>query len=117
MSGTDNAITFESGRPCLPEIIRAYINENGSLGIAGEWPHCVRNYSFMFSLEIFVSACGPEGLVMDVRNAFAEVQLAIVSGTTNLSEVFLHTEAFRCILHSLILHYLPAELDTDCVNW
>jgi hypothetical protein len=40
------------------------------------------------------TACGPETLLYDVRNAVADVEKDIVFGKAKCTEVFLHTEEY-----------------------
>jgi ferric-chelate reductase len=65
------------GRPDLPALIR-------------EWT--MNAYQGM---TVGVAACGPDSMMLDVRNACAEAQVRILSGKGGgVAKVWLHTEAF-----------------------
>ncbi|TVY42282.1 Ferric/cupric reductase transmembrane component [Lachnellula occidentalis] len=66
------AVTKGRGRPDLNALIQASVIDGRSVGVA---------------------ACGPPGLMLDVRNACAEAQRGIIAGKTG-GEVWLHTESF-----------------------
>ncbi|TVY33102.1 Ferric/cupric reductase transmembrane component [Lachnellula subtilissima] len=71
-NGVAVAVIEGRGRPDLKALIQASTTEGRSVGIA---------------------ACGPVGMMLDVRNACAEAQRSIIAGERG-GEVWLHTESF-----------------------
>ncbi|KAI0730760.1 ferric reductase NAD binding domain-containing protein [Earliella scabrosa] len=67
------AVTKHSGRPNLPNIVKAFCNDEGTVAIA---------------------ACGPESFNCDVGSAVAACELAILRGKSACSEIYLHQEAY-----------------------
>ncbi|KAF8642996.1 hypothetical protein AX16_009241 [Volvariella volvacea WC 439] len=64
---------LHNGRPNIAQFVHNAANNGDTLGIA---------------------ACGPNSFTLDVRNAVAEHELKIFSGSSKSPEIFLHTEAF-----------------------
>lgn len=82
-------------RPDLPALIRAATTEDTRpLAIAGKYL-ALRLSVFIYSDLMISLACGPASMLLDVRNAAAEAQVAIIADRPNTaSRVWLHTEMF-----------------------
>ncbi|KAI1791776.1 hypothetical protein LXA43DRAFT_1094126 [Ganoderma leucocontextum] len=63
-----------SGRPHLHTIVKDFCAEQGTVAVA---------------------TCGPDSFNLDVGNAVAECELAILRGTSACSEIYLHRETYR----------------------
>ena len=49
------------------------------------------------------AACGPDSFNLDVGNAVAECELAILRGVSACSEIYLHRETYRYALRSSVV--------------
>ncbi|KAF8075223.1 ferric reductase NAD binding domain-containing protein [Lyophyllum atratum] len=65
------------GRPNLGQIVRDAFAAGGTVGVA---------------------SCGPDSFSLDVRNAVAECELQIARGGSSCTDIFLHSEAYRCVV-------------------
>ncbi|KAI0356232.1 hypothetical protein OH77DRAFT_1401654 [Trametes cingulata] len=71
---SEGALTKYNGRPVLPEIVKEFCDEEGTVAVA---------------------TCGPDSFNLDVGNAVSECELAILRGKARCSEVYFHHESYR----------------------
>lgn len=92
---TDDLLSVQltGKRPDLPALIQAATTEDTRpLAIAGKHL-CHTPYKYIESN--YFPACGPASMLLDVRNAAAQAQVAIIADRPNTaSRVWLHTENF-----------------------
>jgi hypothetical protein len=62
------------GRPDIPSVIEQYVGSSSG--------------------RVAIAACGPDSFLYDSRNTVAKCQLAIANATTDVREIYLHTENY-----------------------
>ena len=95
-SHKESPVSQREGRPDVLSIVQDFCGEHGTAAVASTSPDdstIVDVYTDNFSC----AACGPESFSADVGKAVSDCELAILSGQSACSEIYMHHESYTCV--------------------
>ena len=95
-SHKESPVSQHTGRPDIFSIVQGFCGELGTAAVASTYPDdttIVDVGTNCFSC----AACGPESFSADVGKAVSDCELAIFSGQSACSEIYMHHESYACV--------------------